>query len=162
MAWPPPIPPNTRQNTTPELDNHPSDHNLISNALTEISSRVVIAHGAAAVASVSIAAAWTTVQSITIAPVTVPSRLFIWGNLFAWGAALTNYMGQITDPGLTTALFQTPTLQAPTNIAAALPLTAGLDIAANANPSFVVRAQVIAGGGSNFAQSQTTWLLVAR
>jgi hypothetical protein len=34
MAWPPIIPPNTRQNITPELDSHPSDHNLISNALT--------------------------------------------------------------------------------------------------------------------------------
>ena len=40
MPWPPIIPPNTRQNVTPELDNHPSDHNLISNALTDIAARL--------------------------------------------------------------------------------------------------------------------------
>lgn len=40
MAWPPTIPPNTRQNTTPELDNHPSDHNTIADALTAIVTQV--------------------------------------------------------------------------------------------------------------------------
>lgn len=36
IAWPPPTPPNTRQNVTPELDNHPSDHNRIADALDTI------------------------------------------------------------------------------------------------------------------------------
>jgi len=36
MAYPPAVPPNTRTNATPEVDNHPSDHNGISNALTDI------------------------------------------------------------------------------------------------------------------------------
>lgn len=36
MAYPPTIPPNTRANTTPTFDNHPDDHNDISNALTDI------------------------------------------------------------------------------------------------------------------------------
>lgn len=36
MAYPPTIPPNTRANTTPQFDNHPGDHNDISDALTDI------------------------------------------------------------------------------------------------------------------------------
>lgn len=36
MAWPPPVPPNNRANTTPSFDNHPGDHNLIADALNEI------------------------------------------------------------------------------------------------------------------------------
>ena len=36
MAWPPTIPPATRSNTTPELDNHALDHNQASEALTAI------------------------------------------------------------------------------------------------------------------------------
>ncbi|MET0578005.1 MAG: hypothetical protein ABW122_05060 [Ilumatobacteraceae bacterium] len=36
MAYPPTIPPATRVNATPQVDNHPSDHNTISTALTDI------------------------------------------------------------------------------------------------------------------------------
>jgi len=36
MPWPPVIPPAGRLNTTPQLDNHPSDHNAISQALTDL------------------------------------------------------------------------------------------------------------------------------
>jgi hypothetical protein len=36
MAYPPTIPPNNRTNTTPQADNHPSDHNQISRALSDI------------------------------------------------------------------------------------------------------------------------------
>lgn len=36
MAWPPPIPPNNRANTTPQLDAHADDHNLIADALAEL------------------------------------------------------------------------------------------------------------------------------
>jgi hypothetical protein len=36
MAYPPAVPPNTRIDTTPDATNHPSDHNVISNALTDI------------------------------------------------------------------------------------------------------------------------------
>ncbi len=36
MAYPPPIPPNSRANGTGTFDNHPNDHNAISNALTDI------------------------------------------------------------------------------------------------------------------------------
>lgn len=36
LVWPPPLPPNNRQNITPELDNHPADHNLMADALTAI------------------------------------------------------------------------------------------------------------------------------
>lgn len=34
MAWPPPLPPTTRTNATPELDAHALDHNQLANALT--------------------------------------------------------------------------------------------------------------------------------
>jgi hypothetical protein len=40
MPWPPVIPPATRANATPQLDAHPSDHNAISLALTDIVARV--------------------------------------------------------------------------------------------------------------------------
>jgi microcystin-dependent protein len=36
MPYPPPVPPNTRTNSTPQADNHPLDHNQISVALTEL------------------------------------------------------------------------------------------------------------------------------
>lgn len=36
MPYPPPVPPNTRTNSTPSVENHPTDHNMISVALTEI------------------------------------------------------------------------------------------------------------------------------
>jgi hypothetical protein len=36
MPYPPPVPPATRTNATPDVDNHPSDHNMLSQALTEI------------------------------------------------------------------------------------------------------------------------------
>jgi hypothetical protein len=36
MAYPPAVPPATRVNATPQVDNHPADHNGISNALTDI------------------------------------------------------------------------------------------------------------------------------
>lgn len=36
MAWPPPLPPATRSNSTPQLDAHPDDHNLIADALAEL------------------------------------------------------------------------------------------------------------------------------
>lgn len=34
MAWPPTVPPATRANATPQLDNHAADHNAVSLALT--------------------------------------------------------------------------------------------------------------------------------
>lgn len=40
MPWPPVIPPATRANATPQLDTHPSDHNAISAALTDLVTRV--------------------------------------------------------------------------------------------------------------------------
>jgi hypothetical protein len=36
MAYPPAVPVATRTNTTPQVDNHPGDHNGISGALTDI------------------------------------------------------------------------------------------------------------------------------
>jgi len=36
MAYPPAVPPATRNNATPQHDNHPGDHNGISAALTDI------------------------------------------------------------------------------------------------------------------------------
>jgi hypothetical protein len=36
MAYPPAIPPADRVNATPQVDNHPADHNAISAALTDI------------------------------------------------------------------------------------------------------------------------------
>jgi microcystin-dependent protein len=36
MAYPPTIPPATRTNNTPQVDDHPDDHNAISAALTDI------------------------------------------------------------------------------------------------------------------------------
>ena len=36
MPYPPPVPPANRTNATVQADQHPSDHNLISDALTEI------------------------------------------------------------------------------------------------------------------------------
>jgi hypothetical protein len=36
MPYPPPTLPSNRSNTTPQFDNHPSDHNAISDAITDI------------------------------------------------------------------------------------------------------------------------------
>jgi microcystin-dependent protein len=36
VAYPPNVPPNTRQNTTPLVNNHPSDHNMIADALRDV------------------------------------------------------------------------------------------------------------------------------
>lgn len=36
MAYPPTVPPATRTDTTPDATNHPTDHNLVSAALTDI------------------------------------------------------------------------------------------------------------------------------
>lgn len=36
MPYPPIVPPNTRQNTTPLIHNHPSDHNVLSDAINDI------------------------------------------------------------------------------------------------------------------------------
>lgn len=36
MAFPPTIPPSTRTNATPQVDNHPGDHNMISSALSDL------------------------------------------------------------------------------------------------------------------------------
>lgn len=35
MTYPPPPPPNDRLNTTPQVDNHPSDHNVLADAITD-------------------------------------------------------------------------------------------------------------------------------
>lgn len=40
MAWPPPLPPNTRTESTVQLGNHADDHVLTSEALAEIVNRV--------------------------------------------------------------------------------------------------------------------------
>lgn len=40
MAWPPTLPPTGRANSTPQVDAHPSDHNLIAAALAEIVARL--------------------------------------------------------------------------------------------------------------------------
>lgn len=40
VAWPPPIPANTRANATPQLTTHPTDHNQIADALTVLTQRV--------------------------------------------------------------------------------------------------------------------------
>lgn len=40
MPYPPVIPPNTRTNTTLQVNDHPADHNQISDALTEIVNRI--------------------------------------------------------------------------------------------------------------------------
>lgn len=42
VAWPPPTPPNTRANTTVELDNHPLDHNRIADALDTIIAKLAL------------------------------------------------------------------------------------------------------------------------
>ena len=42
MAYPPPVPPTGRVNATPQVDNHPSDHNVISTALTEIINHIAV------------------------------------------------------------------------------------------------------------------------
>lgn len=163
MAWPPPIPPNTRQNVTPELDNHPSDHNLISNALTELVARSIIQSGGAATpAAVPVAASWTTLGTFTIPPVTVPSRLFMVANAYIWGAALTNYQVRIGDLTATTLYDLTPTIQSPASVACTAVLVGMVDLAANANPSFLLQAIVVAGGGSNTGQGRALWLQVAR
>jgi hypothetical protein len=39
VTWPPPTPPNNRANTTPQLDDHPADHNKIANALDTLVDR---------------------------------------------------------------------------------------------------------------------------
>lgn len=39
MAWPPPIPPQTRSDSTAQLSNHPDDHNQIAGALNELVAR---------------------------------------------------------------------------------------------------------------------------
>jgi hypothetical protein len=40
MAWPPPLPPDSRQNVTTLWNNHPSDHNTIADALSSIVTQV--------------------------------------------------------------------------------------------------------------------------
>ena len=40
MAYPPVPPPNDRLNTTPMVDNHPSDHNVLSDAITDINNEL--------------------------------------------------------------------------------------------------------------------------
>lgn len=39
-TWPPIIPPATRTNATPQLDNHPSDHNGLATAITAVKDRL--------------------------------------------------------------------------------------------------------------------------
>lgn len=36
MAWPPPLPPATRSNSTPQLNDHADDHNVTAAALADI------------------------------------------------------------------------------------------------------------------------------
>ena len=49
MAWPPDPLPNNRSNITPQLDNHPTDHNDIANTLPESDATanfpVLVQHG---------------------------------------------------------------------------------------------------------------------
>lgn len=40
MPFPPAVPPNTRVDQTPQFVNHPGDHNMISNALTDIINQI--------------------------------------------------------------------------------------------------------------------------
>ncbi|RKZ13130.1 hypothetical protein DRQ53_13785 [bacterium] len=40
MAYPPLPPPNDRLNTTPQVDNHPSDHNVTADAITDINNEL--------------------------------------------------------------------------------------------------------------------------
>jgi microcystin-dependent protein len=42
MPYPPPVPPSTRTNSTPSVENHPADHNAISVALTEILNHIAL------------------------------------------------------------------------------------------------------------------------
>jgi hypothetical protein len=35
-AYPPPVPPDTRTNATPQTDNHPSDHNVLTDGMSSI------------------------------------------------------------------------------------------------------------------------------
>lgn len=54
VAWPPPTPPNGRTNATSQLDNHPTDHNRIADALDTI----VAAIGATPWTALPFAANW--------------------------------------------------------------------------------------------------------
>jgi hypothetical protein len=55
MPYPPVIPPATRTNATPQLDTHPSDHNAISQALTDIVAQLDVT----AWAALTLGSGWT-------------------------------------------------------------------------------------------------------
>jgi hypothetical protein len=62
VAWPPPVPPNSRQNVTPIVDAHPADHNKIADALDTIIAKMPLGH----LAYVEQTAAQSNIQTTTV------------------------------------------------------------------------------------------------
>ncbi len=88
MAWPPLVPPATRANNTPQLDNHPGDHNGLANAITDVVARLA----AAAVSQVAGAVAGATVasgQTATVCTFTIPAGPVVRMVAFSWSAQNT-------------------------------------------------------------------------
>jgi hypothetical protein len=87
MPWPPTIPPNTRANSTPELDNHPSDHNVMADALTALVDRVranqELAYVEATVAQSNIQTATIDLTGLTMTfTLTTSRRVLLWGSVY--------------------------------------------------------------------------------
>lgn len=165
MAFPPTIPPATRTNATSQLDNHPSDHNAISAALTELTKHAVLDSGSWMGALVNVTSGPIDAGTVTIAPVTVASRLLISSVFYLssnaqWGASY--YLANMSG----TALLTGPLAFLPAGMGntyfLGFPLFHVMDIAANTAPSFKTFAQSSAGGGTNSARVLGSWLLVAR
>jgi hypothetical protein len=76
MAYPPVIPPNNRQNSTLELDSHPSDHNLIANAFNQLPWGNV-APPAMTAGHSGIAQTWVNVTGLSITATLINGRRYL-------------------------------------------------------------------------------------
>jgi len=165
MAFPPTVPPATRANTTVELDAHPSDHNMIANALTDLITRLTssawgiipagLATVTADVAITATASPGTAVTGASCAVTTLANRRYrIKYTCNAWAAnANTVYAFVLRRDG---TIIQQRAFTAPlggNNQAAVIEL---IDAPAAGAHTYSVAAWIVTGAGTLHAGGSAT------
>lgn len=168
MPYPPTVPPASRSNATVQADNHPSDHDLISVALTEIINHIAETEvgarvdGGFATLTPTIMPGGGTVLHVPVSPVqSFVTRMYVTANLAtgsdssalsgAKGAVITQVSGtnQPLSPGASTQ---------GANDWVHIPLVWSWLVPADGSPQFAVNSSWNGGAlGAVYATTDIQW-----
>jgi len=167
MPYPPPVPPLDRTNSTPQVDAHPSDHIVISTALTEIINHIAVIEsgsrvaGAAARALSTPTVAGSTVLHVAVTPVLdYPTVMSVTG--VGWAGSDSSALAFV-GYSLNTQVFGTNVQTQPTNspganLWAPCPFTHSWVVPAGGSPQFGLSVNWAGGfAGTTYAAADVVW-----